>query len=93
MSGTFCVDGANCGIKKRYGTDSLPSEVVPYAYRLALVRLLGDARDFERRHYARLSGAADAATGSMLELPRGVVVTVFPDGAEKYLSESFWTAE
>ena len=24
---------------------------------------------------------------------KGVVVTVFPDGAEKYLSESFWTAE
>jgi cysteine synthase len=23
----------------------------------------------------------------------GVVVTVFPDGAEKYLTESFWTAE
>ena len=29
MSGTFCVDGADCGIKKRYGTDSLPSEAVP----------------------------------------------------------------
>ena len=24
---------------------------------------------------------------------RGVIVTVFPDGAEKYLSESFWTAD
>ena len=29
MSGTFCVDGADCGIKKRYGADSLPSEAVP----------------------------------------------------------------
>lgn len=26
-------------------------------------------------------------------LTEGVVVTVFPDGAEKYLSESFWTAD
>jgi cysteine synthase len=25
-------------------------------------------------------------------LDRGIVVTVFPDGAEKYLSESFWNA-
>jgi hypothetical protein len=26
-------------------------------------------------------------------LREGVIVTVFPDGAEKYLSESFWTAD
>ena len=26
-------------------------------------------------------------------LKHGVVVTVFPDGAEKYLSESFWSDE
>jgi cysteine synthase len=26
-------------------------------------------------------------------LDRGVVVTVFPDGAEKYLTEKFWTAD
>jgi cysteine synthase len=26
-------------------------------------------------------------------LDRGVVVTVFPDGAEKYLNESFWTLD
>jgi cysteine synthase B len=40
------------------------------------------------------SGAALAAA---LDVARrtgqGVVVAVFPDGAEKYLSESFWTAE
>jgi hypothetical protein len=24
-------------------------------------------------------------------LDRGVIVTVFPDGAEKYLNETFWT--
>jgi cysteine synthase B len=38
------------------------------------------------------SGAAMVATLQVARrLDRGVVVTVFPDGAEKYLSESFWT--
>jgi cysteine synthase B len=40
------------------------------------------------------SGAAMAAA---LDVARragsGVVVTVFPDGAEKYLTESFWTGD
>jgi cysteine synthase B len=40
------------------------------------------------------SGAALAATLKVAErLDHGVVVTVFPDGAEKYLSESFWTLD
>jgi len=26
-------------------------------------------------------------------LDRGVVVTIFPDGAEKYLTDNFWTAD
>jgi cysteine synthase B len=40
------------------------------------------------------SGAAIAAALQVARrLTAGVVVTVFPDGAEKYLSESFWTAE
>jgi cysteine synthase B len=40
------------------------------------------------------SGAAIAATLDVAKrLDRGIVVTVFPDGAEKYLTESFWTAE
>ena len=40
------------------------------------------------------SGAALAATLSVARrLQQGVVVTVFPDGAEKYFSESFWTAD
>jgi S-sulfo-L-cysteine synthase (O-acetyl-L-serine-dependent) len=41
--------------------------------------------------------SAGAALSATLEVARrlqtGVVVTVFPDGAEKYLSESFWTAD
>ena len=37
------------------------------------------------------SGAAMCATLQVAKkIDRGVVVTVFPDGAEKYLTESFW---
>ena len=40
------------------------------------------------------SGAALAAALDVARrLEKGVVVTVFPDGAEKYLSETFWTAD
>jgi cysteine synthase B len=40
------------------------------------------------------SGAAMAATMQVAgRMDRGVIVTVFPDGAEKYLSETFWTVE
>mgnify|MGYP003351241399 CR=1 FL=1 len=40
------------------------------------------------------SGAALAATLTVARrLTEGVVVTVFPDGAEKYFSEAFWTAD
>jgi cysteine synthase B len=37
---------------------------------------------------AALAAMLDVARG----LERGIVVTVFPDGAEKYLTETFWTA-
>ncbi len=40
------------------------------------------------------SGAALAATIAVARrLTQGVVVTVFPDGAEKYFSEAFWVAD
>jgi cysteine synthase len=40
------------------------------------------------------SGAAlFAALTIGRQLDSGVIVTVFPDGAEKYLTEKFWTAE
>jgi S-sulfo-L-cysteine synthase (O-acetyl-L-serine-dependent) len=40
------------------------------------------------------SGAALAATLQVARrLDKGLIVTVFPDGAEKYLTEKFWTAE
>ena len=59
--------------------NALPPAVVPYAWRLALERLLGDARDFDRRHYELMARAARAATGSTFELPRGVRLTVDAD--------------
>ena len=38
------------------------------------------------------SGAAVAAMIDVAKrLEHGVIVTVFPDGAEKYLNEKFWT--
>jgi cysteine synthase B len=40
------------------------------------------------------SGAALAASLQVARrIRQGVLVTVFPDGAEKYLSESFWTTD
>src|SRR5438067_160762 len=40
------------------------------------------------------SGAALAATLDVARrIDHGVIVTVFPDGAEKYLTERFWTAD
>lgn len=40
------------------------------------------------------SGAAVAAVLDVAQrLDRGIIVTVFPDGAEKYLTESFWTVD
>ena len=40
------------------------------------------------------SGAALAASLQVAkQLDRGMVVTVFPDGAEKYLTEKFWEAD
>lgn len=60
-----------------------------------------DAHRFVRR-LAREEGllvgiSAGAALAAMLtvakRLDKGVIVTVFPDGAEKYLTESFWNAE
>jgi S-sulfo-L-cysteine synthase (O-acetyl-L-serine-dependent) len=40
------------------------------------------------------SGAALVASLQVARrIGQGVLVTVFPDGAEKYLSESFWTAD
>ena len=53
-----------------------PPGVAAAAFRSAATALLGDARDFDRRHYAILQRAAVARTGAVFELPRGLVVHV-----------------
>lgn len=56
--------------------NGVPPTIAPYVWRLVLERLLGDARDFGRRHYQMMAAAGRAATGSVFELPRGVRITV-----------------
>jgi len=58
---------------------AMPPAVVPYACRLAVEHLLGDAREFDRRHYAVLAAAADARTGAAFQLPRRLVANVDAD--------------
>jgi len=60
----------------RAGIVGLPATATPYAYRIAIARLLGDAREFDRRHYATMARIAQARTGALFELPRGVVAVV-----------------
>ncbi|TAK65737.1 MAG: tRNA lysidine(34) synthetase TilS, partial [Dehalococcoidia bacterium] len=62
-------------------------DLAPYAYRQALRQLVGDAREFGRRHYELMAHAAEGRTGSMLRLPRGVVLTVDPDAVLLSLGE------
>jgi cysteine synthase B len=88
------------------GLKHMASAIVPAIYDPTLAD--EDLRiDTERayrmvRRLAREEGllagiSSGAAVAAMLEvakgLDRGVIVTVFPDGAEKYLNESFWTLD
>ncbi len=88
------------------GLKHMPSALVPKIYDATLADedmnvCTEDAHKFVRR-LAREEGlmvgiSAGAALCAALtvakKIKQGVVVTVFPDGAEKYLSESFWTAD
>ncbi|MBI3402831.1 MAG: cysteine synthase family protein [Acidobacteria bacterium] len=86
------------------GLKHMASAIVPGIYDAALADedLRVDTEIAYRmvRRLAREEGllagiSSGAAVVAMLDvarrLKRGVVVTVFPDGAEKYLNESFWT--
>ncbi len=57
----------------------LPDAVLPYVWRLAIVRLLGDAREFDGRHYVLMGRASRSSTGAMFELPRAIRLTVDAD--------------
>lgn len=88
------------------GLKHMPSALVPKIYDPTLADedmsvCTEDAHKYVRR-LAREEGlmvgiSAGAALCALLTVARkigqGVVVTVFPDGAEKYLSESFWTGD
>ncbi len=87
------------------GMKHMASAMVPAIYDRALAdEDLGVSTEEAHRLVRRLAreeglmvgisaGAALAATLQVARrLASGVIVTVFPDGAEKYLSESFWTA-
>ena len=52
----------------------------------------GARRRTDGRHFVRRRAGRDARRRAR-DSTQGVVVTVFPDGAEKYLSEKFWTAD
>ena len=88
------------------GLKHMESAIVPGIYDSALAD--EDLRiDTERayrmvRRLAREEGllagiSSGAAVAAMLDvarhLDRGIVVTVFPDGAEKYLNETCWTVD
>jgi cysteine synthase B len=88
------------------GLKHMESAIVPGIYDPALADedlRVGSERAYEMvRRLAREEGllagiSSGAALAVALDVARrldsGVIVTVFPDGAEKYLSDSFWTAE
>ena len=97
---SFQPDAAFHGLE---GLKHMASAIVPWIYDPTLAD--EDLRiDTERayrmvRRLAREEGllagiSSGAAVAAMLDvakgLDRGIIVTVFPDGAEKYLNEPFW---
>lgn len=100
---SFQPDSAFHGLE---GLKHMDSAIVPGIYDPSLADAdlrIGTERAYQMvRRLAReegllagiSSGAAIAATLDVAKrLQQGVVVTIFPDGAEKYLSESFWTVD
>ena len=100
---SFQPDGPFHGLE---GLKHMPSAIVPSIYDPSLADV--DLRIETERAYrmvrrlAREEGllagiSSGAAVAAMLDvaktIDRGVIVTVFPDGAEKYLNETFWTLD
>jgi len=88
------------------GLKHMASAIVPGIYDPALadedLRVSTEAAYTMVRRLAREEGllvgiSSGAALAAMLDvarrIDRGAIVTVFPDGAEKYLTESFWTQD
>jgi S-sulfo-L-cysteine synthase (O-acetyl-L-serine-dependent) len=100
---SFQPDSAFHGLE---GLKHMETAIVPGIYDPALadadLRVSTERAHEMVRRLAREMGlmagiSSGAAVAAMLdvarELERGVLVTVFPDGAEKYLNETFWTAD
>ena len=88
------------------GLKHMASAIVPGIYDSTLADedlRVGTERAYQMvRRLAREEGllagvSSGAALTAVMEVARrlesGVIVTIFPDGAERYLSDSFWTAE
>jgi S-sulfo-L-cysteine synthase (O-acetyl-L-serine-dependent) len=99
---SFQPDGPFHGLE---GLKHMPSAIVPGIYDPALADedlRVSTERAYEMvRRLAREEGllagiSSGAALAASIEVGRrldaGVIVTIFPDGAEKYLTDSFWTA-
>jgi cysteine synthase B len=100
---SFQPDAAFHGLE---GLKHMASAIVPAIYDATLadedLRVTTESAHANVRRLAREEGllvgiSSGAALAASLQVARrlreGVVVTVFPDGAEKYLSESFWTGD
>ena len=87
------------------GLKHMPSAIVPSIYDRSLadenIEVTTEDAQLMTRRLARdagllvgpSSGAALAASVKLAAgLARGVIVTMFPDGGDRYLSETFWTA-
>lgn len=88
------------------GLKHMPTAIVPAIYDASLADENLEISTEAAHHYTRRlaaeegllagisSGAALAASLEVAErIGQGVIVTVFPDGGDKYLSESFWDAD
>ena len=100
---SFQPDSAFHGLE---GLKHMASAIVPGIYDSTLADedlAIGTERAHHMvRRLAREEGllagiSSGAAVAAMLDvaatLTEGVIVTIFPDGAVKYLTESFWTAD
>jgi cysteine synthase B len=100
---SFQPDSAFHGLE---GLKHMATAIVPGIYDPSLadedLRISTERAHEMVRRLAREEGvlagiSSGAALAAMLDVARridaGMIVTVFPDGAEKYLTDSFWTAE
>ena len=100
---SFQPDSAFHGLE---GLKHMATAIVPGIYDPSLadedLRISTERAHAMVRRLAREEGvlagiSSGAALAAMLDVAKrmdaGMIVTIFPDGAEKYLTDAFWTAE